>query len=77
MNERHDPVNGSRSHKWGLHKMLQKNEGHVIPLNDLREHELDKKCWCRPTEDLEYPELYMHHSADGREAFEEGRRQTS
>ncbi len=42
---------------------------HVIPMNDLREHECSPECWCYPTMDLEAEGLvYIHHSLDGREA---------
>lgn len=70
-------VSPAPKHQWSLYKMLQKDEAHVVPLNDIREHELEKTCWCHPTEDPEYPGMYMHHSADGREAFERGTRQPS
>lgn len=44
---------------------------HVVPLNDLREHESNGSCWCKPTLD---EGVWMHHSMDGREDFETGRR---
>lgn len=48
---------------------------HVIPLYDLKEHIALPECWCNPTIDEEYSgTVYVHHSADGREAFEEGTR---
>jgi hypothetical protein len=47
---------------------------HVIPLDDTRDHIPFPECWCCPTPDDEYPEVLLHHSADGREDFEEGRR---
>lgn len=47
---------------------------HVIPLNDLREHTASADCWCKPTEDYEWPGIWVHHSMDGREDFEEGRK---
>lgn len=54
------------------------NALHVMPLNDLQEHIPFPECWCNPTVDDEYHgTVYIHHSADGREAFEEGRRQPS
>ena len=41
---------------------------HVIPLNDLKEHECSEDCWCGPTLDDESDGLvYVHHSLDGRE----------
>jgi len=50
------------------------NTIHVVPVGDLREHLSSKDCWCNPTEDEECPEIYIHHSMDGREAFETGER---
>lgn len=44
---------------------------HVVPLNDLRDHEAEETCWCRPTED---EGVWVHHSLDGRErTLEKGR----
>ena len=45
---------------------------HVIPLNDLREHEVKVGCWCHPTEDDTTPDLWIHHALDGRERYETG-----
>ena len=28
---------------------------HVVPLNDLREHNANADCWCKPTEEDEWP----------------------
>lgn len=47
---------------------------HVIPRNDLREHETSPYCWCRPVQDEDYPEVWVHHSMDGREEYENGRK---
>lgn len=44
---------------------------HVVPLNDLREHVANGSCWCKPTLD---EGVWLHHSMDGREAFETGER---
>jgi hypothetical protein len=44
---------------------------HVVPLNDWREHELSKACWCRPVKDQE-EDIWIHNAMDGREAFETG-----
>lgn len=44
---------------------------HVYPVNDLREHDLNGNCWCKPTLD---EGVWLHHSMDGREAFETGER---
>jgi hypothetical protein len=54
---------------------------HVIPIYDIKEHICTEDCWCSPTF-LIIPRygteaVFMHHSADGREDFIEGRRQFS
>lgn len=46
---------------------------HVIPTNDLREHEASPSCWCKPTPDEDH-DVFVHHSLDGREQFETGER---
>ena len=46
---------------------------HVIPLQDLREHSASPDCWCGPTLDDEEFDVYIHHSLDGREKYEEGK----
>ena len=48
---------------------------HVVPLNDLREHEASKDCWCKPTEDA-VDDVWVHHSMDKREEYKEGRNLT-
>lgn len=53
---------------------------HVVPINDLREHETSdaRTCWCRPRVEIEgICWILVHNSLDGREAFEEGRRKPS
>lgn len=47
---------------------------HVVPLNDLRDHEPSKDCWCHPTLDDDEERVYIHHSLDGRELYETGER---
>lgn len=49
-------------------------DSHIVPLNDLKRHRLSRDCWCCPTQDDEYPEVWVHHSADGRESYERGRK---
>lgn len=44
---------------------------HIVPLNDLRDHQTNGSCWCKPTLD---DGVWLHHSMDGREAFETGER---
>lgn len=48
---------------------------HIIPSNDLREHDTDIRCWCRPVEDDEG--VIVHNSMDGREKYETGMRKPS
>ena len=48
------------------------NAWHVYPLNDLRDHVTEGDgCWCQPTDE---DGVLIHHSMDGREAFETGER---
>jgi hypothetical protein len=49
---------------------------HCVPLGDLREHAASKNCWCKPTEDEQVPGVWVHHSMDQRESYEEGRKLT-
>lgn len=49
-------------------------EYHVMPVNDLREHESSLDCWCQPKRDDEHPIIIVHRSMDGREAYEQGRK---
>jgi hypothetical protein len=44
---------------------------HVVPVNDLREHIANTDCWCKPYED---DGVWVHHSMDRREEYEEGRK---
>lgn len=44
---------------------------HVYPIDDLRDHVIEKDCWCRP-EDVEG--TIVHNSMDGREDYETGKR---
>lgn len=46
---------------------------HVIPRDDLRDHDASDSCWCRPTRDADVDEIVIHRSMDGRESYEEGR----
>lgn len=57
---------------WSMTKQL-----HVMPLQDLREHEESDKCWCSPEIDPEWPMIVVHNSADRREKFETGERKAS
>lgn len=50
---------------------------HVIPIDDLRDHEPNLDCWCQPYVDEEDEDYIIHNSLDGREDFELGIRKTS
>lgn len=54
-----------------------REETHIIPVDDLREHVESAACWCRPRQDSECLDLFIHNSMDGREAFEMGERKPS
>ncbi len=46
---------------------------HVIPLNDMREHEKSDMCWCEPTTKVvgdSGGRVIVHNSMDGRELIE-------
>jgi dihydroorotase len=45
---------------------------HLVPCGDLRQHQLDPSCWCKPVEDAETADFWIHNSADRRELFETG-----
>ena len=49
---------------------------HIIPIDDLFDHELMPTCWCQPEID-KVDFIAIHNSADQREAFERGERKTS
>lgn len=40
---------------------------HVLPVNDLRPHEVSRSCWCRPFED---DDVWIHQALDRRETAE-------
>lgn len=44
---------------------------HIIPIDDLREHEATPDCWCCPTE-CEEDGTVVHNALDNREAYETG-----
>lgn len=59
--------------------VIDQDEGagvlHIVPTDDTREHIIDADggCWCDPTM-TDDGSVCVHNSADGREAYEEGRR---
>jgi hypothetical protein len=46
---------------------------HVVPMHDLREHNASADCWCKPTQDDDWLNVWVHHSMDKREEYEQGR----
>lgn len=51
--------------------MTQPTEGiHVYPVDDLKEHVLTPKCWCKPVLDDEDGRLWVHNAMDQRENYE-------
>lgn len=60
---------------WVLVEFEDSDEIHVIPMHDDEEHTAEPSCWCRPTPDINHPNILVHNSADGREDYETGRRQ--
>ena len=48
----------------------------VYPLRDLKEHLLERPCWCNPSYDEE-DDILIHNAADEREKFETGERKPS
>lgn len=59
---------------------MSKKDIHVIPVDDLREHESLPSCWCKPEKVhqdgvfYEFPVIWVHHALDGREEYEQGRK---
>ena len=48
---------------------------HCVPVNDIDQHRLSPGCKCRPVEDNECPDYWMHNAFDDRESyFEHGRK---
>jgi len=48
---------------------------HVIPIDDLYEHEVSAQCWCLPTTESET--VIVHNAADEREKYELGERRVN
>lgn len=55
-----------------MQKKEKSQDLHVVPLYDLREHQVDAGCWCNPELSDAIPDLWIHKSADGREDYESG-----
>ena len=43
---------------------------HILPNNDIQEHQEDSQCKCEPRVDIEN-ELIIHNAYDGRELIEQ------
>lgn len=50
--------------------------GHIVPVDDIKEHTLNAECWCTPMLDEEFG-LVVHNSLDRREEYETGQRKFS
>lgn len=49
------------------------NRVHVLPLNDVVDHDDNEDCFCGPTAKfVEGGVVFVHHSVDGREMSERG-----
>lgn len=58
---------------WRVDVVHEPEHGiHVVPVDDLREHTCSCTCWCRPVDDHEEPDVWMHNSLDQRERYEKG-----
>ena len=62
--------------RWNRGDVMHKEALHIVPINDLREHIASTDCWCKPTEDVKFDDIWMHHAMDKREEYEEGRKPT-
>jgi hypothetical protein len=43
---------------------------HVVPVDDIKEHEPSLECWCRPYRDPWNPFGIIHNALDRRELYE-------
>lgn len=62
---------------WTYLRTPEEQWDHVIPDNDLREHETNPSCWCHPVEDDETDDdeyVLIHQSLDRREDYQLGQR---
>lgn len=62
--------------EWALYRFMDST--HLIPMDDIDDHELHIECKCSPEIGEGRQEgLIIHHSFDGREPFETGERKVS
>lgn len=60
---------------WQLVRTVDRGvtQMHNVPMNDIRPHMLSEQCACRPVEDDEAPDVWVHNAHDHREHYyEEG-----
>ena len=43
-------------------KTIEGKEIHVMPTNDIKEHEESFYCWCHPRRDSEQPSVVIHNA---------------
>lgn len=43
---------------------------HVIPINDTKFHTASEACFCKPTEEFERADIFVHHALDQREYYD-------
>lgn len=58
-----------------VHQVPAGIQAHVVPMYDLREHDLHGQCWCRPSQDEEDPAVWVHNALDRREDYESGQKE--
>lgn len=51
---------------------IPSDDVHVVPIDDYREHDVSKTCWCKPSPDTEESNVYLHKALDGREKYMTG-----
>ena len=53
-------------------RAMNERDLHVLPIDDLRDHEESRDCWCAPTvsQEPDADPVVVHHAADGRELVE-------
>jgi len=56
------------SDDWPLTGEFADNRNHMVPLNDLREHETGCDCWCKPYLNDD-GDMYIHRALDMRNVF--------
>ena len=47
-----------------------RDDVHITPVNDIREHITSPACRCKPSEDPMNERVFIHNAFDGREFYE-------